>query len=508
MDNTALLGDSYSLAQDLPLFGVEVSEGNSCQCLSEETWANQDSYAGFDFEKIWKVTNRGARLIAQADESPEEEKTEEENVKEDDSGKNEILEKEKTKKICQKEKTIGLEEGLDRNGNIKNTVTLSADDLIYEDFTYIISGEKVTITGYAGNGGSVILPDEIDGCMVTEIGNSAFSECIKVKGIEFPESLERIGSYAFYKSGLESLEIPASIKEVGSYAFRDCERLSSVSFAENHSNGHTASIRVGAFYNDGALSEVRLSPNVERMEDSCFYDCRSLEELSLPRRLRSIGSNAFHGTYIGSITVPKSVESCGVSYGSGPFAGMPHLKEVIFEEGIRKIPDYICSMSSNIEKVTIPEGTEEIGREAFHSCSSLEKVVLPESISKINYYSFADNTNLKNIEVTSKDISVDLNAFYNSTAILVSTLRTSPMAAYCVENGIDFVILNSEEPDTGNNGILERKDSSYEFLTNSIINSTATVVLKCFCDKWRDKNCSKWKEFIRRVFSRGCCRSV
>ena len=46
--------------------------------------------------------------------------------------------------------------------------------------------------------------------------------CSKLKTIEFPTSLEKIGDYAFYDCGLTSLKTPANLKEMGKYCFAEC----------------------------------------------------------------------------------------------------------------------------------------------------------------------------------------------------------------------------------------------------------------------------------------------
>ena len=42
------------------------------------------------------------------------------------------------------------------------------------DFTYTVSDGTVTITGYTGTGGTVVIPATIDGMPVVSIGNHAF----------------------------------------------------------------------------------------------------------------------------------------------------------------------------------------------------------------------------------------------------------------------------------------------------------------------------------------------
>lgn len=47
----------------------------------------------------------------------------------------------------------------------------------------------------------------------------------KLKEIVVPDGTERIGSYWFWRSGIERVTVPASVAEVGTEAFCGCERL-------------------------------------------------------------------------------------------------------------------------------------------------------------------------------------------------------------------------------------------------------------------------------------------
>lgn len=47
------------------------------------------------------------------------------------------------------------------------------------DFDFSVTSGKVTITGYRGKGGDVVVPDTIDGLPVTTIGYRAFAGCPK-----------------------------------------------------------------------------------------------------------------------------------------------------------------------------------------------------------------------------------------------------------------------------------------------------------------------------------------
>lgn len=76
-----------------------------------------------------------------------------------------------------------------------------------------------------------------------------------------------------------------SVKTIGSQAFERCTELSYASFPT------CTRISVNAFNNCHTLSSV-LFPNVEIIENGCFYSCSALTEIKLNKCTR-IGSSAF-----------------------------------------------------------------------------------------------------------------------------------------------------------------------------------------------------------------------
>ena len=62
------------------------------------------------------------------------------------------------------------------------------------------------------------------------IGDSIFYECKNLKSVKFPNSLKKIGLFAFFGCGLEDVEFPASVRTVCQGAFAECENLKSARF--------------------------------------------------------------------------------------------------------------------------------------------------------------------------------------------------------------------------------------------------------------------------------------
>lgn len=101
------------------------------------------------------------------------------------------------------------------------------------DFTYETSGGTATITGYTGTAGTVVIPQFIDGKLVTKIAGGAFTE-----------------------SGMKKVVIARSISSVERGAFNGCENLETV-------------ILFDVAFEEGGIS------------DSSFVDCDNLKNIRI-----------------------------------------------------------------------------------------------------------------------------------------------------------------------------------------------------------------------------------
>ncbi len=146
------------------------------------------------------------------------------------------------------------------------------------------------ITGYTGVGGMVMIPAEIGGQRVLEIGDrafqgkpmntvyiqgavqrigqQAFSQCMQLRSVIFPPALREIGLRAFEMNmNLEWITLPVGLETIGDYAFDNCF----------------------------ALKTVTLPETLKRIGEGAFENCRELNRLMVPRGVVSIGRLAFYG---------------------------------------------------------------------------------------------------------------------------------------------------------------------------------------------------------------------
>lgn len=118
--------------------------------------------------------------------------------------------------------------------------------------------------------------------------------------------------------------IPKSVREISGDAFAFCDKLLYVSKDGDRQSTLNFAMREGAFRGCSNLKAIQI-PAAHKVEigDYCFQDCVSLEMVSVPFELKSIGSHAFTGcanlreVYIDSLVRPnlyslKAALPCGV----------------------------------------------------------------------------------------------------------------------------------------------------------------------------------------------------
>lgn len=179
-----------------------------------------------------------------------------------------------------------------RSDNYNNTYSGSVS--IPETFTangeYFVT--KIGENAFAGSAvTSVSMPEGI-----TSIGQYAFSGCQNLESVTLPESLTTLGSEAFYHCDLNALTLPESLETIEYYAFGGNRSLKSVNIPAK-----VKTIGGQAFYDCG-LTELVIPEGVQTIDGSAFYG-NSLQNLTLPSTIKSIGSSAFcrYSGYLQSI---------------------------------------------------------------------------------------------------------------------------------------------------------------------------------------------------------------
>lgn len=124
---------------------------------------------------------------------------------------------------------------------------------------------------------------------ITYIGQSAFSECRKLTGMDIPEKVQEIGYAAFTGCNcLKEVEFQEGLERIGSDAFSNCALQDTIVFPQTLKH-----ISYNAFGMNGNLKAVKFPVGLEYIEGSAFNNCSGLSEVRFPASVLSVGSAAF-----------------------------------------------------------------------------------------------------------------------------------------------------------------------------------------------------------------------
>ena len=133
------------------------------------------------------------------------------------------------------------------------TISVFITDSIYNDGTWTYtetSNDTITITGCVGPCASaLVIPEKINGSDVVTILNGAFADS-GIVSVQLPDTVTKIGNYAFYKNSLKLLTLGANVKNIGAGSF-SYNNISIVSFL-----GDRPSIEGGAFNKNRELEII------------------------------------------------------------------------------------------------------------------------------------------------------------------------------------------------------------------------------------------------------------
>lgn len=297
---------------------------------------------------------------------------------------------------------------------------------------------------------------------VTEIGISAF-ENTGLTAIELPEGLKSIKRYAFSNTKLSDVILPASLETAEANSskgpFTNSPLLATVTFADgtvkipNYMLQGTSSVEtvnfpntvteIGTYaFSGSGLKTVTTPEKLEIIGSNAFYNCASLTSISLSDSIKTINQQAFWRTNLSDVTLPASLETVSVNSNKGPFADIPALNKVDFAEGATIIPAYVLRGASNVENITFPDTVTEIGTYAF-SGTAIESVLLPESLKSVGNYAFSDSA-IKTLVLPDGTESIGSYAFRNcgslTSVTLPDSLKTIDTGAFW-ETSLSEVIL-------------------------------------------------------------------
>ena len=187
----------------------------------------------------------------------------------------------------------------------------------------------------------IVIPDK-----VTTIKGGCFRGCAWIKSVTIHEKCTEIGDDAFRGcTNLSSIKIPNSVIKIGSSAFMDCSSLSTIELPNGISQ-----IDEYTFFSCTQLKSIEIPNTVKYIWSRAFENCSKLETVILPNNLEYLYSNTFMGCVsLKAIVIPDNtfaVSSCGSC-----FEGCLQLKEITLGKKVSSIGDRAFANCPQIEHV-------------------------------------------------------------------------------------------------------------------------------------------------------------
>lgn len=224
---------------------------------------------------------------------------------------------------------------------------------------------------------------------------------------------------------LLTVKLPKSVKYIDQ-AFNNCSQLRSVEMPENlicvgdtTDGNYSYNDNTGAFRNCTNLEEI-IFHNCEKIGGNAFYQCNSLQEITLPKNLKHVGSYAFnYCSQLKDIILPSEVET--ISDHAFEFCG--NLSSIQFPPSLKRIESYAFRDCSKLSSINLP-GLTSISENTFSGCSNLTEIKLPSTLERIGNNAFENCSNLNKVYTyTVLPINIDQNTFTNfkATTLYVPT---------------------------------------------------------------------------------------
>jgi hypothetical protein len=269
------------------------------------------------------------------------------------------------------------------------------------------------------------IPSEIQKKTVTKIGAEAF-QIKELSSVIIPNTITEIGTGAFSLTHITNLIIPDSVFIIGDSAFESMgisPMYASVIIGKN-----VTTIGNRAFHNV-LIAGIIIPDNVitigyNAFNNSMYYSYGyGIKDVIIGSSVTSIGSGAFSGNQLTSITIPDNVTIIG----DRAFRNN-HLTSAIIGNGVSSIRQYTFE-NNKLKEVTIGNNVTEILTGAFRN-NNLSGVVIPGNVTKIYGRAFTDNY------LTSITIGADVELI-PTTITTTGSIGTTNETYSVFQNGFD-----------------------------------------------------------------------
>lgn len=224
----------------------------------------------------------------------------------------------------------------------------------------------------------------------------------------------------FNDKEITSIKLSNNLERIENGAFWGASNLKTITFSDGGKG--LKKIDSLAFKDCSSLESIDLSnAEITEIPARAFENCTSLKSIKLPSTVTKIADNAFAGC--SNLEEIEGLEQCKISELSATaFDGCVRLKDINLSNAtIAAIPDQIFSGMRGLISATVPKTVTSIGTEAFYACKNLEMIngLSDCDITKIGEKAFYNCWSLKEADLSGSSFTVlPASAFKGDTALL------------------------------------------------------------------------------------------
>ena len=345
---------------------------------------------------------------------------------------------------------------------------------------------------------NVIWPERLE-----EIGNYCFDGVTTLTDITIPETVNKIGSYAFANliSGNYEINIPSNVTTIGTYAFQK-------SYARQiNYDGRATSISQYAFAGSG--STLATNNKVLMTEESIAvidtvgsraFEYTQLERSPIQSNVKSIGEYAFNYSTIKSESVLNVTSLSNYAFAYANFK-----KPITWLQSPYSINTYTFNNATfNQDELIIPANVRSIGTRAFQGISTSSKT--NSKFSKIEFLYVSD----ENGNALSLNEGVLMPAYYENVIVHAKKVTFTSGSQFASQNGGNYIFLNLVTvPTIGTSNTFNltnlQNTNAYVYLPDDLV-ETAKTMTNWSTIKARIKPLSQWSgyaEYAEHILPRG-----
>lgn len=290
-------------------------------------------------------------------------------------------------------------------------------------FTYtLVSSDNKTVSIGAAEPAKIteaVIPTSVtntsNGRYYTVVGitDNGFKNCVSLKSIQIPPTINSIGKEAF--SGCTALD-KVNITDLAAWCGINFVSNPATTAKKLYINGKivndlvipagVATISDNAFNNVESIQTLSTPESLKTIGYRAFYGCSKLKEAKFTQSLRYISDQAFDHASIADLILPDSL-----NFGREVFENNTSLKHVRLPKTLKVVPFCTFFRCSALTDIDWPDSLRYIEQSGFTS-TGIKKLILPESLDSICMYGVYNCNSLMEIEIGSNLKSMGVCAFF------------------------------------------------------------------------------------------------